>query len=105
MKKANNKQIKNDIQRLKRERADFIKKSLGKAQIIKRIGFNPGKEILSHVKPTAIYGEKRYLIKDLKRYLNKTKDGKDIFIELISGQSCFLPPIGKRHQGKLFIKK
>jgi hypothetical protein len=89
---------------LKQEKKDFRKKSLAMSQIIKRVGTNFAKEIFKHVKPTIRYRIKRYLLEDIARYLNKTNEGRDIFIELVGGQSCFLPPLGKNKQGKLFIR-
>ena len=74
MKPNDNKQIKKDIYKLKRERTDFRNKSLSKNQIIRRVGINHGQEILSHIRPTEIYGEERYLIVDIKRYLNKIRE-------------------------------
>ncbi len=104
MSKNPNKQFIVNLQEMQLERVCFIKISVSKSQIIKRIGAKLSAEILSHVKPMKLYGVSRYLYADIKKYLNKTSQGRDLFIELVGGQSCFLPPINKHRQGKLFIK-
>ncbi|MCX6743824.1 MAG: hypothetical protein NT116_06370 [Candidatus Parcubacteria bacterium] len=104
MTKNPNKQFIVKLQRLRLERVYFLKISVSKSQIIKRIGDKFGAEILSHVKPVRLYGVSRYLYADIKKYLDKSSQSRNIFIELVGGQSCFLPPINKHRQGKLFIK-
>ena len=100
------KQIKNDFDRLRAEKMDFMNKlSLSRIQISRRVGSKFSKEILNNIKPVERYGTKRYLLTDISKYLNKNKGGKDIFFELVGGQSSFIPPTGKHHQTKLFIKK
>lgn len=104
MKKNSNKQITDTLHELRRKKDDYIKESITKSQIVRKIGSKFADEILSHVKPVKLYGETRYLFADIGKYLNKNGAGRDIFVELVSGQSCFLPPVGKHRQGKLFIK-
>jgi hypothetical protein len=89
---------------LPQEIKDFRNKSLTENQIVKRAGAKFAREILLHVKPTVRYWERRYLLSDIGKYLGSTKEGKDVFVELVGGQSCFLPPVNKHRQGKLFIK-
>lgn len=105
MSQKNNCQIKKDIQKLRQEKTEFRNKSLDKFQIKRKIGAKLSNDILSNVKPVERYGQERYLLLDIKKYIAKLSNGNKIFIELVGGQSSFLPPVGKHKQGKLFIKQ
>jgi len=104
MKKVNNRRIKKDIRKLKQEKKDYLKKSLSAIEIRQRVGKEFANEILARVRPSINYGEKRYLLEDIKKYLNHCANGMKIFVELVGGQACFIQPVGKNKQAKLYFE-